>query len=193
MIHSNRRQNRQRRADERQARSRHALLLILAMLPIFLSGPGAHAADIRPAGFRAAKAVEQFDDVWQFAATYELRPPRRLRARHLELAVGALSSPADTRPFVSLGPVWEIPSRSRALFLELGFSVTLLGGSTFDGQDLGGNFHFTSSAAVGTRFGRQRAFALSLRFQHTSNGGLNSTNPGLDAVALNFTFDLPNR
>lgn len=181
---------RRRHRTSRQA-GFHAAFSLLVMLSISLNAATAQAAGVVPAGVRVAKVVHKFDDLWQYGAIYKLRPPRRLRARCLELAVGALATSAESRPYVSLGPVWSFPSQSQALFLELGFSVTLLGGSTLDGRDLGGNLHFTSAAAVGTRFGARREFALALRIQHMSNGGLHDTNPGVDAIALNFSMDLP--
>lgn len=181
------------RANDRCTRRLHGALFALAMVSISLGSTEARAGGLSPEGIRVAKAMHKFEDVWQYGALYKLRPPRRLRARYLELAIGAVSSRTQTRPFVSLGPAWDFQSRSQALFLELGFSVTLLAGSTLAGRDLGGNLHFTSSVALGTRFGRAHAYALALRIQHTSNGGLNSTNPGLDAIGLNFTIDIPNR
>jgi hypothetical protein len=185
--------NRTRPAGERQTRCLQGLLTALSTLAISLGSVDAGAADLLPAGVRVARVVHKFEDVWQFAAIYPLRAPRRLRAHHLELAVGAFSSPAETRPFLSLGPVWDFRSQTQALALELGFSATLLGGSTLAGRELGGNLHFTSSVALATRFGEDREYALSLRIQHTSNGGLNSPNPGLDAIALTFSIDKPNR
>ena len=94
---------------------------------------------------------------------------------------------------MSLGPVWRIPVNYSSLFIELGISPTLLGGSTFNGRDLGGNFHFTSSATIGKTFGARDAVSLSLRIQHMSNGSIKSTNPGMDMIGLNFTFDLSKR
>ena len=118
-----------------------------------------------------------------------MRPPRRLRARRLELAIGTISTSQDTRPVVSLGPVWRLPISSSSLFVELGISPTLLGGSSFNGREMGGNFQFTSFAALGANFGPRDSVALSLRIQHTSNGSLNSSNPGMDMIGLNITFN----
>ena len=118
-----------------------------------------------------------------------MRPPRRLWARHVEVAVGTLSTSQENRLFVSLGPVWQLPIRSQWLSVELGISPTLLSGSSFNGRDVGGNFHFISSAAVRATFGAHDSVALSLRIQHMSNGGLSSTNPGMDMIGLNITFD----
>ena len=92
-----------------------------------------------------------------------------------------------------LGPVWRLPINSRSLFVELGVSPTLLGGSSFNGRDMGGNFHFTSSAAVGKTFGARDAFSLSLRIQHTSNGSIRNTNPGMDMIGVNLSFSLGNQ
>ena len=179
-------------SERARARPRRFVLALATILAVVAVGP-VQAADPLPVGVRAAKAVHGFDEVWQWAAIHQLPSPQALRARHLELAVGVVSGPTKTRPFVSLGPVWRLSRRAEALFLDLGFSVTLLGGSDFGGRDLGGNLHFTSSVALGTRFGGSRRYSLALRFQHTSNGGLNDANPGLDAIALNFTVDVPRR
>ena len=111
----------------------------------------------------------------------------------MELAVGTISTTEVNQPFVSFGPVWRLPINSRRLFVQLGFSPTLLGGSTFHGRDLGGKFHFTSSATIGTTFGARDAVELALRIQHTSNGSIRNTNPGMDMIGLNLSFSLGNR
>ena len=43
----------------------------------------------------------------------------------------------EIRPFVSLGPVWQLPVNNSPLFFELGISPTLLGGYSFNGRELG--------------------------------------------------------
>ncbi len=180
-------------AKNRQKRWPLGLVCTLVLASVFLGGHDARAAEAVFSGVRVAKSFDKFNDVWQISAVARLRPPRRLRAEHLEFAAGAFSSPTKTRPFASLGPVWKFRNRSQRLSLALGFSATLLGGSTLADRDLGGNLHFTSSVTLGAHFGRQREYELALRVQHTSNGGLNSTNPGLDAVALTFSIDSPTR
>ncbi len=92
-----------------------------------------------------------------------------------------------------LGPVWRLPINSRSLFAELGISPTLLSGSSFNGCDMGGNFHFTSTLVVGRTFGARDSVALSLRIQHMSNGSLSRTNPGMDMIGINVTFNPFNR
>ncbi len=167
----------------------HTALFVIAMSSLMLSASNARAASVMPFDYRLAVAGDKFADTWQFAVAFSMRPPRRLRARRVEVAVGTLSTSQENRLFVSLGPVWQLPIRSQWLSVELGISPTLLSGSSFNGRDMGGNFHFISSAAVRATFGAHDSVALSLRIQHMSNGGLSSTNPGMDMIGLNITFD----
>lgn len=45
-----------------------------------------------------------------------------------------------------LGPVWRLSINSRSLSVEPGFDPTLLGGSSFNGCDMGGNFYLWTSS-----------------------------------------------
>ncbi len=45
-----------------------------------------------------------------------------------------------------LGPVWRLSINSRSLSVEPGFNPTLLGGSSFNGCDMGGKFHLRASS-----------------------------------------------
>ncbi len=121
--------------------------------------------------------------------------PRWLHANRLEFGFGALSRGEQSRPFLSLGPVWRwVPSSvEKRWFIDFGLSPTVLGGAKFDGKDLGGNLHFTSSLAIGRHFGARSASTVSLRIQQMSNLGLNSTNPGVSMIGLSFTYRPNNR
>lgn len=154
-----------------QNKSLHLFVFAIAMLSFAINGVKARAASMVPTEYRIAQGFSQFHEVKQYAMTFKFRPPRRLRGKRLELAVGSISTPEENRAYVSLRPVWRWPIR-RQSFFELGLSPTLIGGSSFNGQDLGGNLHFTSSAAIGATFGPFDVFSMSLRIQHTSNGGL---------------------
>ena len=170
----------------------HTMVFAIAMISISVNSSNARAADLAPTDYRVLAAGGEFNDTTQIAAAFQMRPPRRFRARHLELAVGAITTPVETRAFVSLGPVWRLPFNNDSFFVDLGFSPTLISGSSLNGRDLGGNFHFTSSAAISTTFGASDSISLSLRVQHTSNGGLSSDNPGLDMIGLNIAFNIFN-
>ena len=171
-----------------QGHQLNALFLAMVMLTCAFNGANARAESLAPSEFRILAAGQKFSGVRQYAVTFKLRPPRRLRSKYLELAVGSISSTTESRAFVSFGPVWRLPFARKAAFVDLGFSPTLISGSRFDGRDLGGHLHFTSSVSIGVKFGGRQPIALALRAQHTSNGGLSDTNPGIDMVGLNFTF-----
>ena len=150
----------------------HTIVFVIAMISFSLNSSNAWAATVAPTDYRVVAAGDTFADITQFAVAFRMRPPRRLRARYLELAIGTISSSQESRVFVSLGPVWRLPINRRSLFVELGFSPTLIAGSSFSGRDLGGNFHFTSSASIGATFGARENISVELRIQHISNGGL---------------------
>ena len=127
----------------------HIVVFVITMIFFTLNGSIARAATAMPSDYRVATAGDKFTDTWQFAVAFKMRPLRRLRARRLELAMGTLSTSQENRLFVSSGRVRRLPVNSHSLFVEVGISPTLIRGSSFNGHDVGGNFHFTSSAAVG--------------------------------------------
>ena len=170
-----------------------AVSLALVILAGTFSSANARADSLAPSDYRILAAGDKFDGVRQHAVAFKIRWPRRLRSRHLELAVGSISSSSSERAFVSFGPVWRFPFADDAAFVDFGFSPTLIGGSEFNGRDLGGDVHFTSSIAIGATFGRRRSIAVSLRAQHASNGGLSDANPGIDMFGINIAFNFTDR
>ncbi len=167
----------------------HIIFFTVMIVTCMLNNSLAQAASVIPADYRLAPAGDKFSGAVQFAVAFKFRPPRRLRAKRMELVVGTIATSQESRLFVSLGPVWHLPIANRSMFFELGISPTFIGGSSFNQRDMGGNFHFTSFAAVGARFGKRNALSLSLRVQHTSNGGLSSTNPGMDMIGITVGFN----
>ncbi len=161
------------------------LRLFAATVLLTLSA-NALAGDLSPSGYRILESFGKYRDTSQFAVTWDLNAPPQFRANRLEVATGTLSSGGRNQAFVSLGPVWRVPLNRPDTLIELGFSPTLLSGSDFENRELGGKLHFTSSVDIARRFGAKRQFAVSLRIQHTSNGGLHASNPGLDLVGLVF-------
>ncbi len=157
---------------------------------VFLQTGSAYAGDTgsRLPSIRIGTAGEKFDSTNQLAIAFEVDSPKFLHARHIEISIGSLSTSDDSEAFVSVGPVWRVPLWRRDVFVDLGFSPTLFSGSIFNGRDLGGNFHFTSSISIGKTFGISDNGSIALRLQHTSNGGLDSANPGIDMLGINFSF-----
>ena len=135
-----------------------------------------------PEEFRTLTGIGKFVDAGLFAPVFHVGAPRW--ASRFDVALGVISESSDNRAFVSVGPVWRWQKPSGRFYVEVGASPTLLAGSRFGDRDLGGIIYLTSSFAVGRTFGLRNA--LSLRIQHTSNGGLNDDNPGMDFVGLSF-------
>lgn len=163
-------------------------LTLLAFLFIHGSTATLARADILDE-IRVSVADDKFSGTVQLAAVFQRRAPLWLRAHHTEIAVGGIQYADDSRPFVSIGPVWRRGREDQSVFVEFGFSPTFIGGSRFADRDMGGNVHFTSSLSIGHIFGRFRQAALALRLQHISNGGFSDTNPGMDMLGLNFSFN----
>lgn len=110
-----------------------------------------------------------------------------------DLSLGSLQAGNDSAEFISFGPSWQRPfgkSVSSTWFMDFGVHPTLLNESRFDGEDIGGTFHFTSHFGVGKFLDYKRKAHVLLRVQHTSNAGLDETNPGVDMIALTFWFNL---
>ncbi len=171
--------------------SERALARALILLA-FLFIHGSTATPARAEIFdeiRVSVADDKFSGTRQLAAVFQRRAPVWLRAHHTEVAVGGIQNADDSRPFLSIGPVWRWGREDQSVFVEFGFSPTVIGGSRFADRDMGGNVHFTSSLSIGHIFGRFRQAALALRPQHISNGGLSDTNPGMDMLGLNFAFN----
>lgn len=70
----------------------HVVVFVIAMTTFGLNGANAHGQDMRWAEYRAVAGMDQFDDVWQVAVAFRMRPPRRLRMNRFGLAVGAIST-----------------------------------------------------------------------------------------------------
>ncbi len=157
-----------------------------ALTTLLLLSANALADDLAPTGYRVLESFGKYNDTTQFAVTWDFTSPSILRANRIEVAAGAFVSGELNHGFVSAGPVWRLPLNRPDTLIEFGLSPTLLSDSDFEDRDLGGKFHFTSSIEIAQRFGRKRQFAISLRAQHTSNGGLHESNPGLDMIGIVF-------
>ena len=149
-------------------------------------------------GVRVARADSgQFDGLTQqslfvdFKLPWQWSPWEGVYATpRLTLELGQFETDLEDRLFGSFGPAlridndrWRIPA-----FVDLGFSPTVIDGSEYGDRNLGTSFNFTSHVALGMRFGRQRDHSVSIRLQHISNGGTNSTNPGVDMIGIDFVF-----
>jgi len=104
----------------------------------------------------------------------------------IETAVGGLSGEGETAIYARMAPVAEIFFGDCPLSLTLSSGPALYSEDTFDTFDIGGNFQFTSS--VGLNWDLNDTYALSYRFQHTSNAHISSPNPGLDMHTISIAY-----
>ena len=110
--------------------------------------------------------------------------PEAFRAR-LDLTVGRWRGSDGDSAFLAFGPAFEaFPVRD--LRLSLGIQPTLLSDYEAGDRDLGGPFQLTSHASLA--WAPQRALVLGIRFQHTSNARLYSSNPGADIVSIGVGY-----
>lgn len=173
--------------QHKQAYASHARALSFAAATILFCQTCAFGATFVSPNTRVSAASDKFDGVVQIAAAFEVEQWRILRSHHMEVTIGPIFSPRGNAAFVSIGPVWRTPLLRNRFFADVGVAPTLFSTSRHGEQDLGGHFHFTSFVSLGLRLGRSSA--LSLRIQHTSNGGIRDTNPGMDMLGLEFSYN----
>lgn len=133
--------------------------------------------------------------VWNLGLRYGwilTRPhgPGFLKGR-FEYAVDAVPmflvfQPAGTAYAAGINPLnlkWNFATRGTVVPY-----VELSGGALFSTQDVPtgtSSTNFTSSAALGTQFLREKYnWSLEVRYMHISNAGLSSPNPGINTVQV---------
>ena len=99
-----------------RSKALHTVVFVIAMISFTLNGSNAGAATVMPSDYRLPAAADKSDDTKQFAVTFKMRPRRRLRSRHLELAMGTISTSQENRLFVSLDPVWRLGDETGTRF-----------------------------------------------------------------------------
>lgn len=142
----------------------------------------------------AAETIRKYDDLRQYGLRFRhpLEQRSRWMPRTLDMTVGAFRTTDKTASYISIGPSWQhqfMRSNGREWFMDYGLHPTVISRTSFDGTRIGGSFHFTSHFGIGAYLTRDRQMSLALRYQHTSNAGLRSRNPGIDMVAVVFRQD----
>ncbi len=145
-------------------------------------------------GIVEADAVKKFDGLRQhgLVLTYRVRSEsnRFWVPSSLDLSAGWLERASDTSNYVSFGPSYRINLGSGygRWFADFGSHPTYIGKSSFDRKPLGGSFFFTSYLGVGAYLDSQQRMSFLLRYQHTSNAGIDGDNPGVDMIGLTFSY-----
>lgn len=172
--------------------------LFYVLLMGWLAAATAGAAEFRleSAGVRyGISDGTQGDHFQQTEAFVAWELPWRLKAdsgwylsTRLDVSAGALTLNSDTAFIATLGPAFLIGKEKFPVALDLGSSPTYLTRDEFGTANFGVPFQFTSHAGIFADLGAR--VRLGYRFQHMSNAGLSSHNPGLNLhmVTLGYRF-----
>jgi hypothetical protein len=98
------------------------------------------------------------------------------------------SRTSESLNMIAFGPVFAFPLSAGSPQLSLGLQPSLVAGESRFHDAVGGSVQFTSH--VGLRWPLTSRLWLGLRIQHTSNGGIEEPNPGVDGakIALGYSF-----
>jgi hypothetical protein len=116
---------------------------------------------------------------WSFVPDWTL-------GTYLELNAGVLDGGGDAAFIGSIGPGLILKAFDNRLAVSGGINPTYVSEDTFGDEDFGGSFQFTSH--IGISFRPIRPFSIGYRFQHMSNAGIYSENPGLNLHMLELAY-----
>jgi lipid A 3-O-deacylase len=143
-------------------------------------------------GLSASSNGQQFNQAeafanWNLPWGWDLGKEWHLQSR-LDLSLGWLGDRGNNAAIGSAGPSVLLGRESLPVSVEGGVSPTFLSRHEFGSKDFGTDFQFTSHVGVNWDFAPH--WRLGYRFQHMSNAGLASKNPGLNMhlFALSYLF-----
>jgi hypothetical protein len=124
---------------------------------------------------------------WNLPWGWDLGKGWHLQTR-LDLSAGWLGDRAKDAGVGTIGPSLVLNWAPLPLSLEGGSSPTFLTSHEFESKDFGTDVQFTSHVGLNWDFAAH--WRLGYRFQHMSNAGLGSKNPGLNMhlFALSYLF-----
>jgi lipid A 3-O-deacylase len=168
--------------------------IIIFLLFVFsATSASAGENDWNSAGIRAGfsdQSTEKYFSKYQAYAAFSL--PWKWRSEKgwilgtfIEIHAGVVSSEGNA--FVgSAGPGLYLLTPGKSFAIAGGIYPTYLGQSKFGTEDFGETFQFTSEIGVNLNFFRN--WTMGYRFQHMSNAGIASANPGLNTHMLELGY-----
>lgn len=99
----------------------------------------------------------------------------------------------DSVTTVSLIPVFRLqPQRPLGKgvwpYIDLAIGFYLLSDTTIGDKNLSTSFQFGDHIGAGIRFGGKKEFEIGYRFEHLSNAGIKSPNPGINFHLLRLIY-----
>ena len=128
--------------------------------------------------------VEAFVD-WNLPWRWDLGKKWGLESR-LDLSAGWLGNSRANAALATLGPLLAVGREGFPISVEGGSGPTILSRSEFDTKDFGDVVQFTSH--IGFYWDIAKHWRASYRFQHMSNAGISSSNPGINLHMLAFSY-----
>lgn len=184
----------------RKVFSQLLLILTVSLLPIFGhagTDPSQHTHDffqdndgllgVRMGSefgsnhFRSYEAFLSIETKW----SKTIRQDWLLRL-DVEGALGALQRRGHYAAMANLGPVLAFEPVDGQWGMRVGFAPTVISRDEFGNVDLGGNLQFSSSISAFYKINKN--YCILYRYQHTSNGGLRPSNPGVDLHSLGVAY-----
>jgi hypothetical protein len=131
--------------------------------------------------FQKAEGFADFDLPWHwdFYSRWRLQP-------RFELSAGDLNNQHANAFIGTAGLLAELRPGKFPFALEGGSSPTLISRYQFGGMNFGERFQFTTH--VGLAWYLTERVSIGYRFEHMSNAGLASPNPGLNLEMLELTY-----
>ncbi len=173
----------------------HSRLAVI-LCAVLLSSSARADIQFSSVGILGADSVQKFAGMRQYGVLLGYQVNSRSKVfwmpSRLDFSAGWLERGSNASAFVSAGPSyrWHMNKSDQSKgFVDFGVHPTYVSQSRFEGKNLGGDFFFTSHLGLGAYLGRQRKTSLLLRYQHTSNAGLNDRNPGVDMLGLAFSYN----
>jgi lipid A 3-O-deacylase len=168
--------------------------IIIFLLFVFSASPG-NAVENKwnTAGIRAGisdQSSEKFFSKYEAFAAFSL--PWKWRSEHgwilgtyVEINAGLVTSEGNAFEG-SIGPGFYLMAPGGGFAIVAGIYPTYLGQSKFGTEDFGETFQFTSEIGFNLNFFRY--WTVGYRFQHMSNAGIASENPGLNTHMLELGY-----
>jgi lipid A 3-O-deacylase len=122
---------------------------------------------------------------WNLPWAWSLGSRWRLESR-IDASAGWLGDPGGDAAIGTVGPSLVLRLEGFPVTLEGGVSPTLLSRQEFATKNLGSYFQFTSHAGLNWDFAPH--WRLGYRFQHMSNAGIGSPNPGLNLHMIGVSY-----
>jgi hypothetical protein len=138
-------------------------------------------------GSRSARAFNQAEGFanWNLPWDWDLGKEWHLQSR-LDLSIGWLGDHGNNALIATAGPSLVLGREPLPLSLEGGVSPAFISRHKFGSKDFGTEAQFTSYVGLNWDFAAH--WRVSYRFQHMSNAGLGSKNPGLNMQFFGLSY-----